>query len=82
MRNLIYLSLIILLFACDVKPIDYSKKVHKSSYAKSYSTQTGQLRRAHPRKSVSTSPRAFMNRINSRSYYYRHKSRKRLRKGD
>jgi hypothetical protein len=31
---------------------------------------------------VSSSKRAFKNRINSRSYYNRNKNRRKLRKGD
>jgi hypothetical protein len=70
------------LFACDLKPIDYSKKSRKSSYVSESTTQTGRLRKAHARKSISTSKRAFKNRLNSRSYYNRNKNRRKLRKGD
>ena len=70
------------LFACDLQPIDYSKKTRKSSFTRSSVTQTGRLRKAHARKGVSTSKRAFKNRINSRGYYYRNKNRRKLRKGD
>jgi hypothetical protein len=70
------------LFSCDLKPIDYSKKTRKSSYTRASTTQTGQRRKAHARMGVSSSKRAFKNRINSRSYYYRNKNRRKLRKGD
>ena len=70
------------LFACDLKPIDYSKKTRKSSYSRASTTQTGQRRKAHARMGVSSSKRAFKNRINSRSYYNRNKNRRKLRKGD
>jgi len=82
-KNIIPLLLIALfLFSCDLKPIDYSKKTRKSSYARSSTTQTGQRRKAHARMGVSSSKRAFKNRINSRSYYNRNKHRRKLRKGD
>jgi len=82
-KNIIPLLLIaVFLFACDLKPIDYSKKTRKSSYARSSTTQTGQRRKAHARMGVSSSKRAFKNRINSRSYYNRNKHRRKLRKGD
>ena len=68
------------LFSCDLKPIDYSKKTRKSSYTRASTTQTGQRRKAHVRMGVSSSKRAFKNRINSRSYYYRNKNRRKLRK--
>ena len=70
------------LFSCDLKPIDYSKKTRKSSYSRASITQTGQRRKAHARMGVSSSKRAFKNRINSRSYYNRNKNRRKLRKGD
>ena len=82
-KNILPLLLIaVFLFACDLKPIDYSKKTRKSSYARSSTTQTGQRRKAHARMGVSSSKRAFKNRINSRSYYNRNKHRRKLRKGD
>jgi hypothetical protein len=82
-KNIVPLLLIaVFLFACDLKPIDYSKKTRKSSYARSSTTQTGQRRKAHARMGVSSSKRAFKNRINSRSYYNRNKHRRKLRKGD
>jgi hypothetical protein len=77
-----FLLIATFLFACDLKPIDYSKKTRKSSYARSSTTQTGQRRKAHARMGVSSSKRAFKNRINSRSYYNRNKHRRKLRKGD
>ncbi len=83
MKKLLYIFLLpILLFACDLQPIDYSKKTRRSSFTRSSVTQTGRLRKAHARKGVSTSKRAFKNRINSRGYYYRNKNRRKLRKGD
>ncbi|MHA8109639.1 hypothetical protein [Aquirufa sp. A-Brett2-W8] len=82
-KNILPLLLIAtFLFACDLKPIDYSKKTRKSSYARSSTTQTGQRRKAHARMGVSSSKRAFKNRINSRSYYNRNKHRRKLRKGN
>lgn len=83
MKKLLYISLVqLFLIACDLQPIDYSKKTRKSSYSRASTTQTGQRRKAHARMGVSSSKRAFKNRINSRGYYYRHKSRRSLRKGD
>lgn len=82
-KNIVPLLLIaVFLFACDLKPIDYSKKTRKSSYSRASTTQTGQRRKAHARMGVSSSKRAFKNRINSRSYYNRNKHRRKLRKGD
>ena len=82
MRKLLFISLVhILLIGCDAKPIDYSKRIHKSTYARAGSTQTGIIRKAHARKGVSTSKRAFKNRLNSKSYYHRNKHRRKLRKG-
>lgn len=82
-KNIVPLLLIAtFLFACDLKPIDYSKKTRKSSYSRASTTQTGQRRKAHARMGVSSSKRAFKNRINSRSYYNRNKHRRKLRKGD
>lgn len=82
-KNIVPLLLIaVFLFACDLKPIDYSKKTRKSSYSNASTTQTGQRRKAHARMGVSSSKRAFKNRINSRSYYNRNKHRRKLRKGD
>lgn len=77
-----FLLLSTFLFSCDLKPIDYSKKTRKSSYSRASTTQTGQRRKAHARMGVSSSKRAFKNRINSRSYYNRNKNRRKLRKGD
>ena len=77
-----FILLTTFLFACDLKPIDYSKKTRKSSYSRASTTQTGQRRKAHARMGVSSSKRAFKNRINSRSYYNRNKNRRKLRKGD
>jgi hypothetical protein len=79
MKKLLYLFIALFLFACDLKPIDYSMKRRKSSYVSASTTQTGRLRKAHARKSISTSKRAFKNRINSRSYYNRNKNRRKLR---
>jgi hypothetical protein len=81
-NTLPFLLLVSLLFACDLKPIDYSKKRRKSSYVSASTTQTGRLRKAHARKSISTSKRAFKNRLNSRSYYIRNKNRRKLRERD
>ena len=81
MEKLLNICLIVIfLIACDAKPIDYSKHVHKSSYVRAGSTQTGSLRKAHARKGVSTSKRAFKNRLNSKSYYNRNRHRRKLRK--
>jgi len=77
-----FLLLSTFLFSCDLKPIDYSKKTRKSSYSRASNTQTGQRRKAHARMGVSSSKRAFKNRINSRSYYNRNKNRRKLRKGE
>jgi hypothetical protein len=82
MKYVFYFMGLILLLACDAKPIDYSKHTRKSSYARASSPQTGQLRKAHARKGVSTSKRAFKNRLNSKSYYNRNRHKKKLRKGD
>lgn len=83
LKNIVPLMLIaVFFFACDLQPIDYSKKRRKSSYVNASTTQTGRLRKAHARKSISTSKRAFKNRINSRGYYNRNKNRRKLRKGD
>ena len=82
-KNIVpFLLIAVFLFACDLQPIDYSKKTRRSSFTRSSVTQTGRLRKAHARKGVSTSKRAFKNRINSRGYYYRNKNRRKLRKGD
>ncbi len=80
-RTFAFLILASFLFACDLKPIDYSKKRRKSSYVSASTTQTRRLRKAHARKSISRSKRAFKNRLNSRSYYNRNKNRRKLRKG-
>ena len=81
-KNIVpFLLIAVFLFACDLQPIDYSKKTWRSSFTRSSVTQTGRLRKAHARKGVSTSKRAFKNRINSRGYYYRNKNRRKLRKG-
>ena len=80
MKYILYFLGFILLLACDAKPIDYSKHIHKPSYARAGSTQTGRLRKAHARKGVSTSKRAFKNRLNSKSYYNRNRHRRKLRK--
>lgn len=83
MKKLLYISLVhILLIACDVKPIDYNKRIHKSSYVRASSTQTGRLSKSHARRGVSISSRAFKNRLNSRSYYNRNKNRRKIRNGD
>ena len=82
MKYVFYFMGLIFLFACDAKPIDYSKRIHKSSYARAGSTQTGSLRKAHARKGISTSKRAFKNRLNSKSYYNRNRNRRKLRKGN
>ncbi len=83
MKQLLYsITLILSLMSCDLQPIDYSKKTRKSSYARASTTQSGQRRKAHARLGVSSSKRAFKNRINSRGYYYRNKNRRKLRKGD
>jgi hypothetical protein len=79
-NTLSFLLLSTFLFSCDLKPIDYSKKTRKSSYSRASITQTGQRRKAHARMGVSSSKRAFKNRINSRSYYNRNKNRRKLRK--
>jgi hypothetical protein len=83
MKKLVFFSLMtIFLIGCDAKPIDYSKHTRKSSYARAGSTQTGSLRKAHARKGVSTSKRAFKNRLNSKSYYNRNRHRRKLKKGN
>lgn len=38
--------LAIILFRCDLKPIDYNKRTHKSSYIRAGSTQTGVPRKS------------------------------------
>ena len=82
-KKLIYSTLVaIFLIGCDAKSIDYSKRTRKSSYVRAGSTQTGWLRKSHARMGVSSSSRAFKNRLNSRSYYNRNKNRRKLRKGD
>jgi hypothetical protein len=49
--NLFFLSLLAInLWACDAKPIDYNKRTHKASYVRAGSTQTGKLRKSHPRR--------------------------------
>ena len=83
MKKILYITLVhIFLIGCDAKPIDYSKHTRKSSYALAGSTQTGSIRKAHARKGVSTSKRAFKNRLNSKSYYNRNRHRRKLRKGN
>lgn len=83
MKKLLYITLVhIFLIGCDAKPIDYSKRTRKSSYVRAGSTQTGRLSKSHARKGVSSSKRAFKNRLNSKSYYNRNKNRRKLRKGD
>ena len=83
MKKLLYITLVhFFLIGCDAKPIDYSKRTRKSSYVRAGSTQTGRLSKSHARKGISTSKRAFKNRLNSRSYYNRNKNRKKLRKGN
>ena len=83
MKKLLYISLVhVFLIGCDAKPIDYDKHIHKSSYVRAGSTQTGSLRKAHARKGISTSKRAFENRLNSKSYYNRNRHRRKLRKGN
>ncbi len=57
----------VLLLACDAKPIDYNKRTRKSSYVRAGSTQTGRPSKSHARMGVSSSSRAFKNRLNSRS---------------
>lgn len=79
-NTFVFLLLASFLFSCDLKPIDYAKKTRKSSYVRASTTQTGRLRKAHVRKSISTSKRAFKNRLNARSYYNRNKHRRKLRK--
>ena len=78
---LIYLAAIFLI-GCDTKPIDYNNHTRKSSYVRAGSKQTGSLRKAHARKGVSTSKRAFKNRLNSKSYYNRNRHRRKLKKGN
>ncbi len=81
MKKLLFITLVhIFLIGCDAKPIDYSKHTRKSSYVRAGSTQTGSLRKSHARRGVSLSSRAFKNRLNSRSYYYRNKNRRKMRK--
>lgn len=81
MKKLLYITLIhIILIGCDAKPIDYSKHTRKSSYVRAGSTQTGRLSKSHAKRGVSLSSRAFKNRLNSRSYYYRNKNRRKMRK--
>lgn len=83
MKKLLFITLVhIFLIGCDAKPIDYSKRTRKSSYVRAGSMQTGRLSKSHARMGVSSSSRAFKNRLNSRSYYNRNKSRRKLRKGD
>ena len=83
MKKLLIITLVhIFLIGCDAKPIDYSKHTRKSSYVRAGSTQTGRLSKSHGRKGVSTSKRAFKNRLNSKSYYNRNRHRRKLRKGD
>ena len=80
MKKLLYITLVhIFLIGCDAKPIDYSKRIRKSSYVRAGSTQTGRLSKSHARRGVSLSSRAFKNRLNSRSYYNRNRHRSRLR---
>ena len=80
MKKLLYITLVhIFLIGCDTKPIDYSNHTRKSSYVRAGSTQTGRLSKSHARKGVSLSSRAFKSRLNSRSYYNRNKSRRKLR---
>jgi len=81
MRKLLSISIICLtLFGCDLKPIDYEKRLHKSSFVGASSTQTGSMRKSHARMSISSSERAFKNRLSSRSYYNRNRNRRRIRK--
>jgi hypothetical protein len=80
-RYFLYHLLIATLISCDTKPIDYDKHIHRSSYIRSSTTQTGHLRKSHVRRGISLSHKAFKNRLNSRSYYHRNKHRRKLRKG-
>ncbi len=83
MKKILFITLVhIFLIGCDAKPIDYNKRIRKSSYVRAGSTQTGRLSKSHARRGVSLSSRAFKNRLNSRSYYNRNKNRRKLRKGD
>ena len=83
MKKLLFITLVnIFLIGCDAKPIDYNKRIRKSSYVRAGSTQAGRLTKSHARRGVSSSKRAFKNRLISRSYYNRNKNRRKLRKGD
>ena len=83
MKKLLYITLVhIFLIGCDAKPIDYSKHTRKSSFVRAGSAQTGRLSKSHARMGVSSSSRAFKNRLNSRSYYHRNRQRRKLRKND
>ncbi len=70
----------VLLLACDAKPIDYDKRTHRASYVRASSTQTGKLMKSHPRMGISSSSRAFKNRLNSKSYYHRNRHVRQHRK--
>jgi len=82
MKYVFYFVGLIFLLACDAKPIDYDKHTRKSTYVGYSSTQSGNIRKAHARKGVSTSKRAFKNRLNSKSYYNRNRHKRKLMKGD
>ena len=83
MKKLLFFTLMnIFLLGCDAKPINYDNRIHHSSSVRAGSSQTGRLNKPHQRRGVSLSGRAFKNRLNTRSYYYRNKKRMKLRKGD
>ncbi len=83
MKRILFITLVhIFLIGCDAKPIDYNKRIRKSSYVRAGSTQTGSISKSHARRGISLSSRAFKNRLSSRSYYNRNKNRRKLRKGD
>lgn len=79
-KKFTYLFFICLtLIGCDLKPIDYTKRIRRSSFVRAGSTQTGRLKKSHSRMGVSTSKNAFKKRIYSRGYYSRNRHRRRLR---
>ena len=83
MKRILFITLVhIFLIGCDAKPIDYNKRIRKSSYVRAGSTQTGRISKSHVRRGISLSSRAFKNRLSSLSYYNRNKNRRKLRKGD
>ena len=73
------ISFLILLFlGCDIQ--EKKERKSKSTYVKSYVTQSGKFVRGGVRKSWSSSPNRIKNQNRSKSYYNRNPNRRKLRK--